>query len=1246
MRSSIILFDLPRVVEELTCNSVDSGATQVYISVNVRACYVKVEDDGYGITRDGLTILGERYATSKIQDTGANGEVLGFRGEALASLSDVSLLEIRTKARGMPNAYCKIMKGLNCLFLGIDDQREAVGTTVVVRDLFYNQPVRRNYMQASPKRVLHSVKKCVLRIALVHPLVLFKVTDIMSEDELLCTIPSPSPLPLISDGFGNEVSSSLQEVVFSDQVLMLRGYLSGLPNFFSTKAFQYLYINSRFVCKGPIHNLLNDLATSFQCFLTHHKVEPELQSTKRHKSQGYPAFLLNLCCPLSSYDLHFEPSKTVVEFKDWNPILSFIEQAAKHFWKQASKEPLQGSDCVRGDGMSIGRSVMKEGSSNFSQTEESECDRVLHQNRPSHITDIHLLDISLEEGDAYHSQGLSSEEGHRLSWLKPCRRKPGSLGQAGCSSYGRTRDSFDTFASPHGQLGCANSNLQWSAEKNNIFPDQTLSSEDGIFPDQTRRSEDRYGMFDQEWRINLSEDCGGLRKGASHISLNCDSLDILDSDDNIQFAGSSFTACSTMVEQGSSSGGCEKGHFDSYTDRHGFDYIFDRSGSYSPFHDSADVAEEGEVGSVRHTYVQQKNNTCRPLVGITKRSQNNREFDASSSGALNSFSCEKALLYPKNKLHDGLVSDFWVANSEWGSPAMERYLVTPQSSCVKTLRTDTHWDTSSGHMGSATSAEYRYSIMPEEAETLNHDSSCEVLHARETKPELDFPNAFIPETKFPSGLQSNQMNYEKVSLSRLFDDGTRWSPSVSSSMTNAKSCGKHAFLTSAQIQDEGRGSLLDNLELLSSWTSKVDNRRSKRSYSAPPFYKAKDRFPTINSHLNMIAGNDSTFSSFYASKVAPDETDCSLNSLSQHLSSSQLCLKSNVSGICQSLPRKCVDEKMTTCQTDGNKKIEQCYEVYEQPLHDSAVKGSIHEDMEDALPSPTKWRTGIPQPTENDVSHMSKDDILSISSGLLHLSSGSLIPESISKDCLENARVLLQLDRKFIPVMAGDILVIIDQHAADERIRLEDLRRKVLSGQGTSLTYLDSEQQLVLPEMGYQLLQKYSDQIQKWGWVCNIHAQCSESFAKNVNLLRRQRCGATLIAVPCVLGINLTDKDLIEFVEQLVETDGSSTIPPSVLRILNFKACRGAIMFGDSLLPSECSIIVEELKATSLCFQCAHGRPTTVPLLNMPSLREQLMILEMDKGSLRETWHGLCRHAPTIERAQQRLESAKRFQGG
>lgn len=89
-------------------------------------------DNGCGITRDGLVLLGERYATSKVDqlaNTNAISGSFGYRGEALSSISDVSLLEVITTAHGRPNGYRKVMKGCKCLNLGIDDGRQDVGTT-------------------------------------------------------------------------------------------------------------------------------------------------------------------------------------------------------------------------------------------------------------------------------------------------------------------------------------------------------------------------------------------------------------------------------------------------------------------------------------------------------------------------------------------------------------------------------------------------------------------------------------------------------------------------------------------------------------------------------------------------------------------------------------------------------------------------------------------------------------------------------------------------------------------------------------------------------------------------------------------------------------------------------------------------------------------------------------------------------------------------------------------------------------
>ena len=78
------------------------------------------------------------------------------------------------------------------------------------------------------------------------------------------------------------------------------------------------------------------------------------------------------------------------------------------------------------------------------------------------------------------------------------------------------------------------------------------------------------------------------------------------------------------------------------------------------------------------------------------------------------------------------------------------------------------------------------------------------------------------------------------------------------------------------------------------------------------------------------------------------------------------------------------------------------------------------------------------------------------------------------------------------------------------------------------------------------------------------------------------------------------------YLHQLAETNGSSSLPPAVTRILNAKACRSAIMFGDPLLPTECAQLIASLKMTQLCFSCAHGRPTLAPLVNLQALRNHI----------------------------------------
>uniref|UniRef100_A0A0A9D1F7 MutL C-terminal dimerisation domain-containing protein n=1 Tax=Arundo donax TaxID=35708 RepID=A0A0A9D1F7_ARUDO len=476
----------------------------------------------------------------------------------------------------------------------------------------------------------------------------------------------------------------------------------------------------------------------------------------------------------------------------------------------------------------------------------------------------------------------------------------------------------------------------------------------------------------------------------------------------------------------------------------------------------------------------------------------------------------------------------------------------------------------------------------------------------ETQPFNHFNNDYCSTYQF--GSEDDLITWKSKFVARLSDD---ISPDRSANGCHLNSPSSQMANRSALTQDP-----LNQRNFQCNQRSRPSKGGRSRSHSAPPFYRGKQKFSRLNEPLSKsTTDGDKGICTNNREDNAPTPVDISRMSATQPI-----------------------------LETDSSELPDQNFSSrgYVKMCEDACSDGP-----RDSTAQITKWRGDSGQHTAFPHGpFLCYDDVLSISSGTLHLSCSSLVPECVDKNCFEEARVLLQLDKKFIPVISGETILLVDQHAADERIRLEDLRSKVLSEEGRGVTYLDSEEELSLPETGFQLFQKYAEQIQKWGWIINSSSNPSESFKKNMNILRRHTRLVTLVAVPCILGVNLTEKDLMEFIQQLDETDGSSALPPAVLRILNFKACRGAIMFGDPLLPSECCLIIEELKATSLCFQCAHGRPTMVPIVNVASLHEELARLETLSGRQAETWHGLAHEGPSLERARTRLKQLRKLRRG
>ncbi|KAF7829059.1 DNA mismatch repair protein MLH3 isoform X1 [Senna tora] len=1189
LRSGIFLFDLTRVVEELVFNSLDAGATKVSVFVSVGNCYIKVIDDGAGITRDGLVLIGERYATSKLlslTDLDAPNENFGFRGEALASISEVSLLEILTRTYGRANGYRKVLKGCKCLYLGIDDDRKEVGTTVVVRDLFYNQPVRRKYMQSSQVKVLQSVKKCVLRLALVRPNIFFKVVDIESEDELLYTHAS-SPLPLITNGFGVEVSSSLHELQIQDDIIKLSGYISTPCNSFTLKALQYVCIH--FVCKGPIHKLLSQLANRFE-HLDFWNADGKFLNKKRSRSQPCPAYILNLSCPRSMYDLTFEPSKTSVQFKDWDSILSFIEKAIKQFWENITHALVVQADQL---GKAVDNAISEE--ADFLDADILKCGNLDRKD---------CLDFFFPTSDKL------TEDDHRLSTREDIRSSLGYL-HRGTAKFEDKQNKRDFLC----QTGYSNFSMDGSYNKcestvtekhNSLYDNHGLSRRDYSLGGEFAAAE----IFTN----NVSFDAPSSSNGKNFLEV-----------DGVVFSESSEGAlrydCRELCNDIEINGDLQKPFLRSCSIEGSIqhekvlfanDELEFRTDCFGTKHDLGKYFGSGEdLGAP----------PCPKVVEI---------FDTSRASA-------EENCFPSDSCYSKTQKEHSRCDHE--------FLTSERCHIYETLLPEaTSWDVD--HMTSSYLDDLqgipRYYKMGSCSKIIDDEEnrrnfSCNISSSFiSDQCTTSFGNT---ELYFDGPSDSNKIKFTQWSDSRLIDwpdcDDiylNKWSNILTgeSNWFSPQSFGVH-------YKRHGKNRV--EKDHVRHPTSEKNLDRSRRSFSAPPFYRSKRRFYCLNQPSKTISKRPARQTSDHALQ----DREAGKSERSQQsfgplhpIAEEHLLLKNNSNMNLRTDSVGDMEQVDNSIEFDGF----QCF----SSQSNASFKELISRKVEDFKDYRTKWQNCSPEIPKRDRSldHQSQNNILDISSGFLHLAGDSLVPETIGKNCLEDARVLHQVDKKFIPVVAGKTLAIIDQHAADERIRLEELRQKVLSGEARTINYLDAEQDLVLPEIGYQLLYSYSEQIKDWGWICNIHAQDSKSFKKNLNILNRQPVSITLIAVPCILGVNLDDVDLMEFLQQLADTDGSSTMPPSVIRVLNSKACRGAIMFGDSLLPSECSLIVDELKQTSLCFQCAHGRPTTAPLVNLEALHNQIAKLGQMNDCSTDMWHGLRRHKISVDRAAQRLCSSRK----
>ncbi|VFQ70130.1 unnamed protein product [Cuscuta campestris] len=1418
IRSGIVIYDLSRVVEELVYNCLDAGAGKVSIAVGVGTCYVKVVDDGSGVSRDGLDLVGERYATSKynpLDDMDTSPLNFGYLGEALSSIADVSLVEIVTKAHGRPNGYRKVLKGCKCLYLGIDDDRVDVGTTVTVRDLFYNQPVRRKHMLSNPKKVLHMIKECVIRIALVHPSVSFKVVDIESEDELLHTCPFPNALSLLARSFGIEACNSLEELNVAGGRFKLLGYISGTLNILSLKVFQYAYINSKFVSKGPIHKMINNMASSFIV---------GSQNEKQNRSQICPAFLLNLQCPKSYYDLTFEPSKTSVEFKDWDSVLTFIGDAIRRLWSRGKSDVLHENceigkkrhralDCIVPEETSPkSKKLIVECNNSLSSRENrsssdnlhvtiieklnTDCTFLCQTDIPEHSSevsplphnmfspedtfldnDLYCLNRSFRQAGNIFSSGWQSAspkidgemdrlladqaqlcnsldlidnseacENVRKPFLQSCflgRRLKHD------EKYLATGDQFEFKIDGNSKQNAyrADGGIVEVKDINNVLspmnawhteqPDglsfsKTTMQHDDVHEDvrkpflqscfvRRRPKHDETILanddnFDSHSKQNAFRADGKVVEEVNDINKIMSPKNVwhYEQPDVLSFSKATMQhnviddVRNPLLQSCFSGRRLEHGETSLATDEK-FEFEIDGVSKQNVFGadgmavekiddinkimSQRDVwcDEQSDVISLSETTIKHdvSENARKPFLRSCNlgRRQNEGEkplaineeieFEIDSQSKQNAYRADGMFVEEIDNI-DKIFSQrdrwcnepnsplFFTTSRQHDVHQRSIFLGDSVNSTLNPLPSDEDdlflrdFVKPFPNKGWRYDGNVKYELANKDTKGWRYDleeisispgkecffsssknlSSCATDHAGYMEISSEFQEYDL---KGPLSSKENSTDLQKYDLNNTLSPN-----SINVSTDCINSWGEGGLKRSStsrhhsSINFDWESSIMAHRTNLSKMF--VPYRRGRRSRSAPPFYRCRKKFSALSDSLttttrkiNLQTIHDGTGMPETCNRKQI-QSHSEMNSVKPSIQSNQYHHSTTLYCEGNSISDNIPDARMKNI--DKGQCSNKCYTG-------SFEGGAIVHGCEEFIPREIQETVGCREEQQNSHPHHSstseslhlknQDAILDIASGILLLASDSLVPRSLDKNFLEGAKVLQQVDKKFIPIVAGRTLALIDQHAADERIRLEELRRKVLSGEMRTTNYLECEQELVIPEIGIQLLHDYAEQIQNWGWICNIHTQGSRSFTRNLNIMNKQQAVAKLLAIPCVLGVNLSDVDLLEFLQQLSDTDGSSTVPPSVLRVLNNKACRGAIMFGDTLLPSECSLIVDELKQTSLCFQCAHGRPTTVPLVDLDALSEQIAKMTSWTSGSCESWHGLRRHKISLERTAKRL---------
>ncbi|KAM4662689.1 DNA mismatch repair protein Mlh3 isoform 2-T2 [Discoglossus pictus] len=1262
LRSGVAISSVAQCVEELTLNGIDAQATCVAIRIDLETFKIQVVDNGSGLCEEDMERVGVRYLTSKchsLRDL-ESLEFYGFRGEAIASIAEMSsIVEISSKNKNTIRTFTKLFQnGKSMQVQEAEVNRPSAGTTVTVCNLFYNMPVRKKCMDNMLE--FERIRQRVEAISLVHPSISFSLKNDSAYSVILQLPKTKEVRSRFCQIYGLAKSQKLRDIQHTLKGFNMCGYISSEGHY--NKTMQYLYVNNRFVLKTRLHKLIGFIIRKESVICRPKTVASKLNFSPGRNRSGpelHGIFVINIKCNFSEYDVCFEPAKTLIEFQDWNSVQLCIEEGVKAFLKreklflEPSKEDVAEFNETSSFNLSCTELVHVE-EQDQQEVFQKACDHVIenydmsnlkskyvcrtnnfkiHQAKDS-INDYNIDEIQ-KKSDNYKIRDEFGDQSSTTSCEKDAANDSDST-DIHCSILTKCEGLEKCNQECSEPL-----NLQVATCENSL-PSNTIINE---------TAEDVINCTPGRSESSLSPLHGPI-VGETTSTVICSNNDSVN-EQELNIDSTTFdlscsgylTHSTTKLNQDNTEG---KSKVSKLFFRPGpvsaIDILESKLSSLDNISQSKKLGEvsphkmnvviinnpelnHGQINILPEQYKSSSRVPCNGTKSTNKSSTSTVSRKLCLFGQIGSlerfrrqYGNRKSLLSHPCSLKEASLPAYQNDSVDHPPNKVKEFLSNPENNLEG--QTEKNVMSAAGHAKDSpliikdtvlTVSEYTNLKL----NASNEQKMCSSLTSKLSKMKQNQKNSSFPEHAKPVEL------LHKVILPNVLPMGhdTMDNAAVSVIGLDGNSFSNLALLQTSEKQPvciEGTPTNIGEVHVLNSSSEGI------KSTATNPRHAKDNPSNSIQEASKIVL---SSWLQYYEESLGRNVFINKKTGLSSY-----------------SAP---MEERNTVCIKDITTMAVNivCSNGFQYQCH--PFRGEL---LVPFLPRPREERELTRQNRDND--DADSDSLQSLYSEwqnpvfarhplvAVDVSSGQadtlavkihniLHPYRFTKEMIHSMKVLQQVDNKFIACLIdtsnedrtkqsndwrwrtktdGNLLVLVDQHAAHERVRLEQLiadsYEPVQGSCGNrrlKTSVVSPPLELDVTEQQCRLLRAYRESIHDVG----LSLSFPDSLTPRVLVGEVPLCFVEKEASETQRGRAPVAKSMVqeylqEQVELLQETGAAHKIfPLTVLKVLASQACHGAVKFNDGLSLEECRHLVEALAGCQLPFQCAHGRPSVLPLADL-----------------------------------------------